>query len=303
MSEISPDILNERFALGDQLQFQAGPGGFPIAMVRNAHATASVCLYGGHVLSYRPTDQDEVLWVSSQSLYRHGNAIRGGIPICWPWFADHPSDPGKPAHGFVRNAMWKVLDTKMTDHGQTQIRLTVSDQEETRTIWPHRFQLTVAVTVGPQLSVDLITHNQGDQPMVCGGALHTYLGVANIDDITIGGLEATTYIDKVDDFKQKPQVGPVRITRLTDSIYINTTADCVIEDPTKRRRIRIAKSGSRSTVIWNPWSDKASTMSDFGNEEYQSMVCVESANAAEDLATVDMGQTHCLGTRISTERL
>jgi len=241
------------------------------------------------------------LWVSRQAIYTPGKAIRGGIPICWPWFADHPTDSGQPAHGLVRNRMWEVLDTAVVEGGQTQIRLGVSDNSQTREIWPHSFRLTVTVTIGSQLKVDLVGVNTGDKTMVCGGALHAYFSVAAIDQVVIHGLDRCTYIDKVDALKRKQQEGPVKITGLTDSVYLDTTDDCVIEDQSKSRRIRIAKSNSRSTVIWNPWSDKAAGMSDFGDQEYLTMVCVETANAANDVISVGPGQTHHMGTRISIE--
>lgn len=301
MNELTLNELNDRFSIQDQLNFESGPGGFLTAVISNNHASATILLYGGHVLSYCPTRHEEVLWVSGQSLYQPGKAIRGGIPVCWPWFADHPTDPNKPAHGFVRNAMWHVLETNIVNSSQTQIQLGISDHEQTRAIWPHPFQLTITVTVGPQLSVHLAGLNNGSEPIVCGGALHTYFSIGHIDQTTIAGLENDTYIDKVDAFKQKRQDGPVRITQLTDSVYLDTTADCVIEDPMKRRRIRIAKSDSHCTVVWNPWKDKSRTMADFGIDEYQETICVEAANTANAVVTVEPGQKYRMGTRISVE--
>ena len=303
MGHLTIESLNEQFAVPDHARFEAGPGGLPIVVITNKHATATVSLHGGHVLSYQPTGHEDVLWVSRQSKFESGKAIRGGIPICWPWFADHPTDPSKPAHGIVRTAMWKILATNVIEDDQTQVRMGISDTPKTREVWPHPFDLTVTVTVGPQLQVDLAGVNKGDKNIVCGGALHAYFNVSSASEIAILGLDGCTYINKVDAFKQKTQQGPVKITALTDSVYLNTADDCIIEDPGKTRRIRVAKSGSRSTVVWNPWSEKATGMADFGDDEFRSMVCVEAANAADDVATVAPGQAHRMGTQIGVEAL
>jgi len=301
MSGSDPKSLNDRFALADQLRFTPGPGGLPIAAITNRHGSASVCIHGGHVTSYKPIGHDEVLWVSSLSKYQPGKAIRGGIPICWPWFADHPTQPEKPAHGVVRAMMWEVLDTRVVKEDQTQILLGISDNEQTREIWPHPFHLTVAVTLGPRLSVELVGIHRGDKEAVYGGALHSYFSIGSISDTVVRGLEGCTYIDKTDSFKHKTQQGVVRVTGEADWVFLDTTADCLIEDPLKKRCIRIAKSDSRSTVIWNPWSDKAAGMADFGNDEFRAMVCVEAANAGNDVVTLAPGQTHRMGTQISVE--
>jgi D-hexose-6-phosphate mutarotase len=301
MNSLELQALNERFAIAGQLTFKAGSGGLPMAVIGNSHGRATVSLLGGQVLSYQPVGHGEVLWVSRQSKYEPGKAIRGGVPICWPWFGDHPMDPKKPAHGFVRTMVWKVLDASVVDQTQTRVRLGLSDDDRTRAVWAHAFDLTVAVTVGPELTVELTGVNQGEEEVVCGGALHSYFTVAEVSGIAILGLEGRTYIDKVDSLKRKVQRGPVQITGPTDWVFLDTTTDCVIEDPGLARRVRVAKSGSRTTVVWNPWKEKAAAMADFGDQAYHTMVCVEAANAAEDVVAVGPGCVHRLGTRIGVE--
>ncbi len=303
MSHSQPQRLNERFAIPGRVKFDIGPGNTPVATLSHSDGSATVSLHGGHVTSYQPAGHKEVLWISRLAKHQPGKAIRGGIPICWPWFADHPTDPEKPAHGVVRGEMWQVHDTGTLDGDQVQIRLTMTDSIQTRTIWPHPFQVTVAVTMGRRLGVEVVGVHGGDHSAVFGGALHCYFAVQSVGHITIQGLEGRSYIDKIDSSKRKIQQGPVTITDETDRIYVDTPGQCVIEDPQMGRRIHIAKTNSRSTVIWNPWSDKAARMTDFGDDEYHKMVCVETANALDDVMTLAPGQAHRMGTQISAEHM
>jgi glucose-6-phosphate 1-epimerase len=294
--------LNDAFAITEQIAFKVGPGGLPVAEIRNAHAAATVGLQGGHVISFQPHGEAPVLWVSGHSLYQPGKAIRGGIPICWPWFGPHPTDPAKPSHGFVRTAMWNVRATAALD-GATQLRLSIADGEATYDLWPHAFWLQIVITVGAELRAELIARNTGDAPFTCGGALHSYFHVSDAGAIGIEGLDDCAYIDKVDRDERKVQRGPVTIAAETDRVYVDTTATCVIEDPGFDRRIRIAKAGSLSTVVWNPWVDKARRLPDFGDEEFRSMVCVETSNAAADVVTIAPGGEHRLRAVIGVEAM
>ena len=291
---MTPDALNERFAVADHLAFCAGPGGLTVAEIANARAAARVALHGAHVLSYQPRGRRPVLWMSARSRFEAGAPIRGGIPICWPWFGPHPTDEDKPAHGFARTAEWAVLGAEGLGDGSSRIRLELSDSETTRELWPHAFALELAVTVGAELTVDLNVTNPGPGPMVSGGALHSYFHVARVAEVAIGGLDGCGYIDKLDPGDRKVQRGPITIAAETDRVYLDTVGECTIDDSRLNRRITVAKSGSRSTVVWNPWIAKSARMTDFGDDESPGMVCVETANAADDVVTVPPGGTHRL---------
>lgn len=297
----TPATLNSLFALDSQLSFKAGPGGLTVAEISNDYAQASVALHGAHVLSFQPRGQQPVLWLSRHSHYKIGKAIRGGIPVCWPWFAAHPRDSSKPSHGVARTTVWTVSSSEALADGSTQLRLELRDSEETQALWPHAFRIALTMTVGRTLQVDLNIHNPGEAPFVCTGALHTYFTVSDIANVTILGLEACAYLDKVAHDGHKTQQGPITITAETDRIYLNTTADCLIVDSAWQRQIRVAKQGSRTTVVWNPWTDKSKQMADFGDDEYHGMVCVETTNAADDIITVPAGGDHTLQTTISVE--
>ncbi len=265
-----------------------------IAEIRHPGGEATVALHGGHVLAFRPHGQQPVLWLSRQARFETGGPIRGGIPVCWPWFADHPSDKAKPAHGFVRTAVWAVSAAETLADGSTRLNLSTSDREETMKVWPHRFRLTIAVTVSDALRVGLMATNTGSEPFDCTGALHSYFNISAPASIRIKGLAEVAYLDKVDRMRRKLQDGDVSIDGETDRIYLDTTGACVIEDIGWQRRIDIAKTGSRTTVVWNPWVDKAAAMKDFGDDEYQTMVCVETANAHPDVVRLAPGESHTL---------
>jgi D-hexose-6-phosphate mutarotase len=197
--------------------------------------------------------------------------------------------------------MWQVRGTSVGPADATEVRLGLTESEDSLALWPHAFDLEIVVTVGAQLHIELIARNPGTQPFVCGGALHSYYTVGDVRRIAIGGLDGCDYLDKVEGFKRKRQQGPVTIESETDRVYLDTTATCVIEDPVLDRRIGIAKSGSRTTVVWNPWAEKAKQIADFGDEEYLSMVCVETANADTDIATVAPSGEHRLSAVIGLE--
>jgi glucose-6-phosphate 1-epimerase len=293
--------LNARFAIPGEVAVAAGPGGLPVVTVRNTHATATIALQGATVTGFQPHGPEPVLWVSRQAVYAEDKAIRGGIPLCWPWFGAHPSDPTKPAHGFVRTRPWTLMRTAGASDGATEVRLGLSDDEATRALWPHAFALELVVTVGPALRVRLIARNTGATPFVCGGALHSYFRVGDVTAIAIEGLDGCAYVDQVDERRLKTQHGAVTIVGETDRVYQDITGPCTIEDPVLRRRITVAKDGSRTTVVWNPWQEKARRLADFGDDEYPRMVCVEVANAPGDTATVAPGGEHALETAIGVE--
>jgi glucose-6-phosphate 1-epimerase len=294
--------LNAQFAVPDHLTFAPDQGGLAAAIIRNAHATATVALHGAHVLSFQPHGAQPVLWVSRNAVFQAGKAIRGGIPVCWPWFGKHPVDPAQPFHGFARILAWDVAGTRGLADGATEIELKLGDSVQTRAYWPEAFDARMRITVGRQLGVALRVRNAGRGPLSCTAALHTYFAVGAADAINVRGLEGCRYIDTVPQpHAEYVQSGPIRIAGETDRVYLDTTADCLIDDPVLKRRIRIAKEGSRSTVVWNPWIEKSKRMADFGPDEYRQMVYVETTNAESDARTIAPGAEHALVAIISVD--
>ncbi|GAB4191909.1 MAG: D-hexose-6-phosphate mutarotase [Roseiflexaceae bacterium] len=293
--------LNARFGIDGQLQFEAGPGGLPLALISNRHAATQVVLLGGQVLAFQPHGSAPVLWASRQSQYLIGKAIRGGVPICWPWFGPHPSDSAKPNHGLVRTRLWQVRSTEALGDGATRLVLGITDDAATRALWPHPFDLEVRVTVATALSIELVARNTGAEAFVCTGALHSYFTVGDAAALQIDGLDGRDYLDKAASGQRATQRGQVTIAAETDRIYLDTTGDCLIHDPAMGRTIRVSKSGSRTTVVWNPWVEKARAFSDMADDEYTGMVCVETANANEDEITIAPGGEHRLSAAVGLE--
>jgi glucose-6-phosphate 1-epimerase len=292
------DSLNTRFAIPGRLHFADSGAGLPVAEISTPDAVARVALQGGQVLGWQPTGQTPVIWVSKAAVFQPGKGVRGGVPVCWPWFG---AREGQGAHGFVRTRLWAMRETSVDSEGAVVMRLGIQDDTATRALWDYAFDLELRVTVGVTLKMELHTHNTGDQPFSLTEALHTYFGIGDIHQATVQGLDGTEYQDKVSPYGTVCQVGAVRFVGETDRVYLSTTADCLIEDPVLRRSIRVAKVGSTATVVWNPWTEKEKTFADMAPGEYRDMVCVESVNASPDLITVAPGGRHALVAVIGVE--
>jgi glucose-6-phosphate 1-epimerase len=294
--------LNARHGIPGMVEFVNGKGGLPTALIYNTHASARVTLHGAQALSFTPAGGQDVLWVSEASRFEPGTAIRGGIPICWPWFGGHPKNSDLPAHGFARILEWDVIETRAQDDGGTRIVFGLNDSPGSKILWNHAFALRMTMTVHDTLTLSLSMDNTGTQMQEITAALHAYFNVSHIGQVAIRGLEDYTYLDTLD-HQEKKQQGAIRFDRETDNVYIGHEEDIVLNDPGFGRVVRIEKKGSRSTIVWNPWIDKARRMADFGDEEYQSMLCIEPANAMKDVRRVEPGATHELATTLSIRPL
>lgn len=291
------ESLNHQHAIDTEttkVSFTEGEGGIPVIEIKNPHASASISLQGAQILSWIPEGEEEVVWLSSDATFAPGKSLRGGIPICWPWFGAHDSDASLPAHGFARTTMWHILSVEILEDDSTRLSFTNFADDHTRAMWPADTSIQYIVTIGKRLEMELITHNNGDSPIVIGQALHTYFNVGDIAETVVLGLENTDYLDKPDGFKRKHQIGAVVIEGEVDRIYLDTANDCIIDDSALKRQIIIIKSGSHSTVVWNPWREVADRMGDLGDEGYKHMLCVESCNAADDVVTIEAGKSHHL---------
>jgi len=295
--------LNQRFAIGNHVQFKEIAEGMIVAEVANQHALSNIALQGAHIATFQPRGEEPVLWLSPKAKFAPGKSIRGGAPICWPWFGPHKNDSKLPGHGYARTVPWDVLETKALPDGSTFLRFGLVESDATRAQWPHASTVQLEVTVGKALRVELVTTNTGKETFELGEALHTYFQISDVANMTIRGLENCEYLDKVKDFARFNQQNGIVIESEVDRVYVNTGGDCVIEDKGLKRAIRISKQGSKSTVVWNPWTEKAEKMGDFGPALHRDMVCVESGNALENVVTLAPGQTHKLVAVYSVERL
>jgi glucose-6-phosphate 1-epimerase len=292
--------LNANYAIADQAAIVPGPGGLPVIKVTNCAAEAEISIMGGHVLSYRPKGGDDLLWLSSKSDFAEGQAIRGGIPICWPWFGAHPTDPDLPLHGFVRTMMWELRSICAPTPERCIVVLSIKDSEATRRLWDFPFKLELEVSVGKQLELSLRSYNPGSAPFHISQAIHSYFGVKDIRAIRIHGFDGLSYFNKVDGANNiLRQEGPIIVDKEIDAVFLNCSGAAELEDQAGQRRIRIDKEGSNSSVVWNPWIERSKSLSGYKPEAYRNMVCIETCNALDDGRDVAPGSTHALKAIIS----
>lgn len=279
--------------------------GLPRLDVASRQATAQIFCHGAQLTQWAPSGTGRgVIWTSARSYFRPDKAIRGGVPICFPWFGPHPSNPAQPAHGFVRLADWTVSEATEAPDGAVTLAFVLESDVTTRASWPHDFLLTQTYSIGAALGMTLRVENRGSAPFTFEEALHTYFAVSDVRQVAIAGLEDTEYLDKVLEFARRRQPSePLRVAGETDRVYLDTAADCRISDPAWQRRIAVGKSGSRTTVVWNPWIDRARALMDFGDEEWREMVCVETANVGAAAVRLEPGGVHTMSVNIRVEPL
>jgi glucose-6-phosphate 1-epimerase len=285
--------MNHPFDIPNAVRFESGPGGLERAIVSTAAVEGELYLHGAHVTRWTPRGQRPVLFLSSKSLFAPDKAIRGGVPVIFPWFGPRSDGKPGPAHGFARTLSWTMEETRLRDDGAVEIALALAPNNTSRNLGFTDFQARLRVIFGAVLEIELETRNQAPAPLVYEEALHSYFAISDIRQVAVSGLENAAYIDKTDGSQRKVQGdAPLRIAKETDQVYLSTTAACVIHDPEWNRRIIVEKHGSNSTVVWNPWIEKTKSMADMAPDEWQRMICVETANAAGDAVHLAPGATH-----------
>ncbi|MEL6107876.1 MAG: D-hexose-6-phosphate mutarotase [Planctomycetota bacterium] len=284
------DELNDRFAIDGLAKFEVGEGGLTRLSITTGKADATLYTHGAHVSHFRPGASEPILWMSAASRYESGKAIRGGVPIVFPWFGPRQDDPKAPSHGLVRTTEWSI---------ETMERLATNDIRISLATAVDKFSVVYRVTVGDSLGLDMRVTNESGEAVTFEQAFHTYLSVGDVRKIAVRGLEGATKIDKLDQHARKVQSdSPITFASETDSVYVDTESTVQVEDPLLGRTIEVQKQGSRSTVVWNPWIDKSSRMADFGDDEWTNMVCIESGNIADNCVKLAPGQSATMSTEI-----
>jgi D-hexose-6-phosphate mutarotase len=291
--------LNRQFGIPGVAEFEDGKGDLARLVIAAEGSVAEVYLLGGHVTRWTPVGGQDVLWLSRASHYEIGKPIRGGIPVCLPWFGPLDGDPSAPIHGYVRLTCLNVESVAMNDDGSVSAVLWRKFEEPPAENWPGNFELRVRVTVGPSLSVAAEVLNLGQRDLVLGEALHTYFRVSDVRKVSVTGLAGAGYWNKVTGTRAVQGPDPVTFAAQTDRVYLNSAGEVVLHDEQMGRDIRIAKRGSKSTVVWNPWVEKAAAMPDFGDDEWPEMLCIETANALDDSVAIPPGKMHTMETIIS----
>ena len=304
----SVDELNEQFGLPGVLQFRESHPGMPSALITTPSCTAEFYLYGAHLTQWTPTGHEPALYLSPRSGFTPGKPIRGGIPLVFPWFGPAATSPiqtpeGAAQHGFARVSPWSLRFAAFA--GEDLHLSAVLDQTEAvRALGFTGFELAIEIVLGRTLAVRLTAANTGEAPFHYEDVLHAYLHVGDSREVSVEGLEGTNYLDKTDDFKQKTQSEPaLRFVGEVDRPYLNTVAPLAVVDPALRRRLRVEKKGSRTTVTWNPGEALAAKLPDLLLEEWNRFVCIEPGNVAGDLVTLQPREAHTTELRLSLESL
>jgi len=289
-----------RFEIPGRISIIEGNGELPKVEVTSNAATAEVYLHGAHVTDFQINGQPPLLFMSQCSRFARQQPIRGGVPIILPWFGPRE---GEPAHGFARQTDWVLHETSALPEGGATLRFSLPETSAGG-MWPP-FTANYVVTVTDQLKLDLIVTNcSRDQPFAFENCLHTYFHVGDIVQAVVVGLKGASYLDKVENYAPKTeQFSEIRFDSEVDRTYLDTTGKVEIRDPSLRRKILVEKSGSSSTVVWNPWIAKSQQMPDFGEEEYKQMVCVESGNVGRNKITLAPGRSSLLRVVLSSAAL
>jgi D-hexose-6-phosphate mutarotase len=267
----------------------SGKGGLPALRIETETAEAEIYLHGAHVTAYQRKYGTPLLFMSAASDFEADKPIRGGVPVIYPWFGGRE---GHPAHGTARITDWNLTETSLLPDGSVRLCFQLPSEETA--------DVRFIVTVGSTLTMEFSVTNNGTTDITLENCLHTYFHISDIHQIEVAGLKGGRFLDTLTDTEHIEQEETIRFTAETDRVYQDTDATAEIRDPSLGRSIVIRKSGSKSTVVWNPWIDKSKRMPDFGDDEWPQMVCVESGNVKENAITLKPGEESVLKVEISS---
>lgn len=285
----------QRFNNINGLDIEKLPSGVSIVHVTNELCEASISLFGGQVLAWQPKGESvPVLWTSPLAKFDSNTAIRGGVPICWPWFGKHPSAASAPSHGYARLCTWDLDQAVELDDGRLELLMSLPRNAHLGADRIADLYLKVRIVIGVTLEVELTTHNKSASPISITEGLHTYFNVSDVGNVFVRGLDGCAYVDLTDDDRRCGQLGPITFNGEVGRIFVDCDRATVIEDRGLERAIHVSGAGSRSVAVWNPGLEVASKMPDLGSEGWRNMVCVETANALENAVLIEPEQQHLL---------
>ena len=289
---IDIEELEDKYSIEGEVGFAELEENMAFITVSNKYADADICLYGAHITNFTPHKTMGILWMSPESNFGEGKPIRGGIPVCFPWFGPHKTDSAKPQHGFGRLMYWNVQETASLPTGETLVRLQLCSSAETKTFWDHEFCAEMTVIVGKTLTATLKVTNTSSIPFEYTCALHSYFNIPSIDEIAIEGLHGTRYINQLDGGDYLQETPLLEIKKAETRHYYNTETDCIIIDTLFNRRIRVAKSGSKITTVWNPGEETCQKIDDIPDDGFHNFICIEAVNAFNDVIYLAPGEMH-----------
>ncbi|WP_022966950.1 D-hexose-6-phosphate mutarotase [Denitrificimonas caeni] len=281
--------------------------GLPGWRLRFGSAQLDICQQGGQILSYfADIEQPPLIWLSDCAEYLRGQGVRGGVPVCWPWFGDIQRNPlavqkmttvGAPFHGLARTLDWQLIHSSAAKNG-VQLSLQL-DASQGLSAWPHAAILQLHIELGERLTIRLDNHNLCSEPLAISQALHTYFAVSDIRKVTVQGLAGCPYHETLEQWQPREQIGDLSFSGETDRVYLDVPTHLQIVDQGWQRRIHLRTQGSESAIVWNPWIAKAQMLSGFSNDAWQQMLCIENANVLADHLLLAPNQRHSLTLELS----
>ena len=298
----SPDIaaLNSRFGRENRLQFRAGKAGMTKLEMRFNEAKLELYLQGAHITRYQPDAGVDVLWMSDSAVYQPGKALRGGIPLCWPWFGADIKNPDRPQHGYARTSDFSVVST-LANERATSIVLTLNPAQAPYPDWRNRVGLEFEIRLSHALWMEMRSHNLSDSALTLSNALHSYFSISSRSQVAIPAVTRLTYLDKLQNYLPQQQSSAITINSEVDRVYQTPPETIDLLDPGKGIQTSINSWGNNNMVIWNPGEQKAQAMTDFDDDGFEQMICIEPANALKQSITLHAGECHRLGQRIKID--
>jgi glucose-6-phosphate 1-epimerase len=271
--------------------------GIEVVELVSAASTCTVALGGAQVLSFAPRGEPDWLWVSDKARWSVGTALRGGVPICFPWFGPHPTERAFPAHGFARTRLWRLRGVDEPAPGQLRAVFELASDAATSALFPHPFTARQRVTVGEDLELSFEVANDGPGPLSFEVALHSYFSVSDVGSVAVAGLERCAFVDKVaGGLRTQQGEAPLRIEGEVDRVY-DSGGPVTLLDPVRPRQLQIQPAGARSTVVWNPGPEKTAALADMDRDGYRGFVCVETGSLGEHRITLPPGGRSALSVR------
>lgn len=272
----------------------------PPRSVANSACTGEVYDQGAQVTRWAPIGNEPVLYVSTALALAPGRSIRAGVPVCWPWFGPGRGGGMEPMHGFVRTADWDLVDRTDGEDATTLTHRITSDRASSPH-WPYPYAAELTARLARTLEISLTTTNTGDAPFDVEEALHAYLVVGDVEQVTIEGLDGKSFFDKVTG-TERVQQGTLGFTGETDAVF-RTSDPVTLHDPALGRHLVVSTAGSSNVVVWNPWRDKAAEVPDIGDDDWRHFVCIEGANAFENAVRLGPGESHTMTYRLEVRPL
>jgi glucose-6-phosphate 1-epimerase len=294
--------LRATHAIPGVAEIVTGNGGLPKVAIHTPLCSGEIYLHGAHVTSWRPSGAEETLLVSKESHWEDGRAIRGGIPICFPWFRNKADNPQAPQHGFARTTSW-TLDSILAEENEVTVTMSITSNANSRSWWPEDFKLVYCAKFGALLTLELEMENTGQSSYRFEEALHTYHRIGNAAKVRIEGLDGVAYLDNTDSNRRCLQQGPIEFTSQVDRAYLGTDHPVQLFDPQMSRSLNLAKTNSLTTVIWNPWKEGAHSIADMADDEWTQMACIEASNIRDFAIDLAPGQKHTMKGVISLAKL